>query len=247
VAAQYDHGAIKPAQKFTRDLGQRENRPRPRLWTVYESCGFGYTLHHGLVAAGAHSLVITPLRLQTERRRKNDRLDARELCVRLSRYLDGNQRELAPIRVPTRAEQERREIGRQREFYKQELYRLENHGRALRIEHEHQSLDAGWAGPRNWKKIAPTLSECVRTQLEPLVEQIRHCQEHLDRLTAQIEARVAEEKLPKGLGALTMALVSFHFWLLTPISQLFWLKRLRSTKSMSAAFTTRSRKRASCP
>jgi hypothetical protein len=53
------------------------------------------------------------------------------------------------------------------------LRRLENHGRALRIEHEHQSLSAGWAGPRKWKVIAPQCSQFVRAQLEPVVEQIR--------------------------------------------------------------------------
>src|SRR4029077_13736049 len=105
---------------------------------VSECCGFGYTLHEELVAAGAHSIVTTPMRLNLERRRKNDRMDARELCLRLSRYLDGHRDELKPIRIPSRAEQQRRELGRQREFWKKELWRLENHGRALRIEHEHE-------------------------------------------------------------------------------------------------------------
>jgi transposase len=188
VAIQCDHGAIKPAQKMT--------RPQLITWikeriaaghtvhTVYESCGLGYTLHRELVAAGAHSLVITPTRLDPERRRKNDRLDARELCVRLSRYLDGNKDELATIRVPSVAEQQRREYGRQRQFWGQQLRRLENHGRALRLEYEHQTLPSGWAGPRKWKSLAPQLSQFVRGQLEPIVEQIRHCKAQLARLTA---------------------------------------------------------------
>ncbi len=64
---------------------------------VSECCGFGYTLHEQLVEAGAHSIITTPMRLNLERRRKNDRMDARELCVRLSRYLDGHGDELKPI------------------------------------------------------------------------------------------------------------------------------------------------------
>jgi hypothetical protein len=43
------------------------------------------------------------MRLNLERRRKNDRMDGRELCVRLSRYLDGHGEELKPIRIPSRA------------------------------------------------------------------------------------------------------------------------------------------------
>jgi transposase len=175
--------------------------------TVYECCGFGYSLHEQLLSAGAGSLVSTPMRLNLERRRKNDRMDARELCMRLSRYLDGQSNELKPIRIPTRAEQQRRELGRQREFWKRELRRLENHGRALRVEHEHESLSAGWAGPRKWKQIAPQCSEFVRAQLQPLVEQIRATKAQLDRLTREIEALVKEEKIPLGLGALTVSLL----------------------------------------
>jgi len=211
TAIQCDHGVIKPAQKFS--------RPRLLAWVkeqvaaghavhaVSEACGFGYTLHEELVAAGAQSIVTTPMRLSPERRRKNDRLDARELCVRLGRHLDGHAYELRPIRIPTRAERERRELGRQREFWKRQLRRLENHGRAVRIEHEHQTLPANWAGPRKWRQLAPQCSPFVRAQLEPVRQQIRACQEHLDRLTTQIEARVAGEKIPTGLGALTVALL----------------------------------------
>jgi transposase len=211
VATQCDHEVIKPACSFTREKLVEWVKGKVAqghvVWTVYESCGFGYTLHYELVAAGARSLVITPVRLNPERRRKNDRLDARELCVRLSRYVDGHKGELPTIRIPTPREQQRRELGRQREFWKRELRRMENHGRALRIEHEYKTLRAGWAGPRLWKKLSQELSPFVRGQLEPVVEQIRLCQQHLQRLTGEIEALVAEEKLPVGLGALTVSLV----------------------------------------
>ena len=211
TAIQCDRGTLALAQKFSRgqllDWVQKQTAAGHAVHTVYESCGFGYTLHHALVGAGAHSLVTTPMRLSPERRRKNDRLDARELCVRLARHLDGHAHELKPIRIPKTAEQQHRELGRQREFFKRELRRLENHGRALRIEFEHETLPAGWAGPRKWKQIAPECCEFVRGQLEPVVAQIRACKAQMDLLTAQIQARVSQEKLPKGLGALTVALL----------------------------------------
>ena len=210
VGIQCDHQTPKPAAHFTKEklLGWVKEKVAQghTVWTVYESCGFGYTLHYELISAGARSLVITPVRLNQERRRKNDRLDARELCLRLSRYVDGHKTELPTIRIPTVQEQQRRERGRQREFWKRELRRIENHGRALRIEHEYKTLRAGWAGPRIWKKLSPELSDFVRSQLEPMVEQIRFCQQHLQRLSAEIQALVAHEKLPLGLGALTMSL-----------------------------------------
>ena len=211
VALQCGHGTIKPAQKFARAQliawVKETVAAGHTVHTVYEGCGFGYTLHEELSAAGAHSLVITPMRLNLERRRKNDRLDARALCVRLSRYLDGHTDELRPIRIPNRAEQQRRELGRQREFWKKELRRLENHGRALRLQFEYQTLPAGWAGPRKWKQLAPQCTEFVRGQLAPVVQQIRAAKAQRDRLTAEIEARVAAEKIPTGLGALTVSLL----------------------------------------
>jgi transposase len=211
TAIQCDQGTIALPQKFTRARliawVEKQTAAGHTVHTVYESCGFGYTLHHALLAAGAQSLVTTPMRLSLERRRKNDRLDARELCVRLSRHLDGHRHELKPIRIPTAQEQQRRELGRQRDFFVRQLRRLENHGRALRLEFEHETLPGGWAGPRKWKQIGPTCSEFVRGQLEPVVAQIRTVKEQVARLTAEVEALVAQEKIPRGLGALTVSLL----------------------------------------
>jgi transposase len=176
------------------------------VYTVYESCGFGYCLHYDLCQAGAISLIISPTALDRSRRRKNDRLDSAQLCLRLSRYVDGHRNELHVIRVPTRSEQQRREAGRQRLFWRKLVLTLANHGRALRLEHEGQTLSGHWWGPRLWQALDKELTPFVRAILEPLREQILQAQEKLDEWTDQIEERVADQKLPKGLGALTMAL-----------------------------------------
>ncbi|HZD06845.1 MAG TPA: IS110 family transposase, partial [Candidatus Limnocylindrales bacterium] len=211
VAIQCGGGVIGPARKFSREQllewVKQKVAQGHTVFAVSECCGFGYTLHEQLVRAGATSIMTTPMRLNLERRRKNDRMDARELCVRLSRYLDGQCDELRAIRIPSRAERERRELGRQREFWKKEVRRLENHGRALRLEHEHETLEGGWAGPRKWKRIAPQCSHFVRVQLEPVMAAIRAAKAQLDALSAQIEALVPEEKIPVGLGALTVSLI----------------------------------------
>lgn len=209
VAVQCDGGEIKRAQPFTRarllEWVRRQVGAGHAVESVYEACGFGYTLHRALLAAGAHSIVTTPMRLSLERRRKNDRMDAVELCVRLARWREGRTGELKPIRIPSAAEQER--LGRQREFFKREVRRLENHGRALRIEFEHETLPGGWAGPRKWKRLELECSAFVREQLEPIAREIRSNKAELTRLSELIEARVALERIPQGLGALTLALV----------------------------------------
>ncbi len=154
VAMQCGRGVIGPAAKWSREqLLQwvKEKRARGEaVHTVYESCGFGYTLHEQLSAAGANSLVTTPMRLNLERKRKNDR---------------------------------------------------------IRIEHEHETLEAGWAGPRKWKRLAPQCSQFVREQLTPVVAQIRSAKAQLDRLSEQIESLVKKEQIPVGLGALTVSLI----------------------------------------
>lgn len=130
TAVQCDRGTIMLPQKFSRARllawVKQTVAVGHRVHTVYEACGFGYTLHYELVAAGAQSIVTTPMRLSVERRRKNDRLDARELCVRLSRHLEALRHELKPIRIPSPEGQRRRELGRQREFWTRELRRLES-------------------------------------------------------------------------------------------------------------------------
>jgi len=47
----------------------------------------------------------------------------------------------------------------------------------------------------------------VHKQLEPLVKQIRATKAQLERLSQEIEALVAEGKIPVGLGALTVSLI----------------------------------------
>src|SRR5262245_10275590 len=93
VATQCGRGTIGPARKFLRGQFIAWVKERTAVgqsvFTVYECCGFGYTLHEELSAAGAHSIVSTPMRLSLERRRKNDRMDGRELCVGISSLLDG--------------------------------------------------------------------------------------------------------------------------------------------------------------
>src|SRR6478609_6455406 len=74
---------------------------------VYEACGFGFGLYRELKALGAHCYVIAPRKLDEQCTRvKTDPRDAATLCQRLSRYLEGNTRELAVIRVPTEGEEQ---------------------------------------------------------------------------------------------------------------------------------------------
>jgi transposase len=92
IVAVIQEGALppKPARRLSRGellaLIQQHVERGATVHCVQESCGFGFVLHRELVAAGAQSMLITPIRLdEAGRGRKTDRQDARALCLRLSR------------------------------------------------------------------------------------------------------------------------------------------------------------------
>ena len=103
---------------------------------VYEACGFGFGLYRELKALGVHCYVIAPRKLDEGCTRvKTDPRDATTLCQRVSRYVEGNTRELAVIRVPTEAEEQARHVSRQREQLVRHRQKLEAQGRSLLINH----------------------------------------------------------------------------------------------------------------
>jgi hypothetical protein len=99
AVVQKDHGNPQAPRKFTRSQLVAQVKQwvaaGVQVFRVQESCGFGFVLHRELVAAGAQSFLITPIALNGQR--KTGKLDAWALGLRLSRRLDGNRDEPAPI------------------------------------------------------------------------------------------------------------------------------------------------------
>jgi transposase len=75
------------------------------------------------------------------------------------------------------------------------------------LEHRYQSLPAGWWGPRKWKKTQTLLDEWLLGILSDLRKLLLEFKIQLDALTQQLEEGVRGQHLPKGLGALTMAIL----------------------------------------
>jgi transposase len=172
-----------------------------QVFCVEESCGFGFVLHRQLVAAGAQSFLITPIALNGQR--KTDKLDARALCLRLSRWIDGNYDELSPIRIPTETEQRKREATRRRQFLSREIRCLANRGHGQVAEYCHLKLPHRWWGPRNWKKLT-ALDPWLLNLLEKLREIILVLEAQLAALEAELKARLKDQVLPKGLGHISL-------------------------------------------
>jgi len=204
VVVQKDHASPHAPRKFTREqlvaYVSQQVAQGYQVFCVQESCGFGFTLHRELVAAGAQSFLITPVALNGPR--KTDKLDARALCLRLSRWLDGNRDELQPIRIPSEAEQRKREGTRRRKFLGRLIRMLANRGHGQVAEYQHVKLPSHWWGARNWKKLA-ALDSWLLNRLTELRELILALEQQLEALEAELIARVKAQPLPKGLGEIT--------------------------------------------
>lgn len=115
-----DGTAPQPAQKFTLETFlvwvKSQQRLAREVHSCYETGPFGYGLHRKLTALGVKNYVVQAICLDERHKGVNtDKTDARELALRLDRYVGGNSRAMAPVRVPTPEEEVRRAQARQRE------------------------------------------------------------------------------------------------------------------------------------
>jgi len=135
----------KPAQRFQKEAfphwAAKLKSQAGEIHAVYEACGFGFGLQRQLTALGIHCQVVCPQKLDERNKRvKTDGLDAKALCLKLDRFVQGNREALALVRVPTEEEEQKRAIHRQREQLVQARKRLEVQGRSLMV-------SQGWNQP----------------------------------------------------------------------------------------------------
>ena len=211
VVAQYDHLLPKPARRFAPaeflPWVEALLRAGHRVHVVYEACGFGFTLYRQLRAAGAHCYVIAPRKLDEQGTRvKTDPRDATMLCQRLSRYLEGNTRELAVIRVPSEEEEQARHVSRQREQLVRHRQKLEAQGRALLVSHS-LPAPAHWWKKQTWTRLSKLLPEWIVLRLEVYRPALFALEEQIALLSRELQA-AAPPSLPTGLGRLTSTVLS---------------------------------------
>ena len=204
VVVQVEGAAPKPPQRFTPAAFlpwvARLRRRGDEIHAVYEACGFGFTLQRQLTALGIHCYVVAPQKLDERGQRvKTDGRDAKALCLRLDRYLQGNRDALAVIRIPSEAEEQRRALHRQREQLVRTRTQLEAHGRSLLVNH-------GLAGASGWWKARTFASLELPPWLRQLLENTQPLllalQKQIQKLTKEL-AEAADPAQPRGLGALT--------------------------------------------
>ena len=173
---------------------------------VYESCGFGFGLHRALLAAGAHCYVISPQALdETRSGVKTDGRDARTLCMRLDRYLQGNRHALAVIRVPTEAEEQRRHVSRQREQLVRHRSKMQAQGRGLLVNHGLPAPPHWWM-EQTWGRLQQHLPAWIVPMLEVTRPVLLQLHAQVVELSTKLEA-MAPGDAPRGLGKLTTTIL----------------------------------------
>src|SRR5947209_18066538 len=102
VVMQEGGGNPKPPQRFQKaaflQWAAKLARSGADVHAVYEACGFGFALQRQLSALSIQCHVVCPQKLDEQNRRvKTDGLDAKALCLKLDRFVEGNRSALALV------------------------------------------------------------------------------------------------------------------------------------------------------
>jgi transposase len=149
VVMQVDGSNPKPPQRFSKEAflhwAAKLKREGVQGHAVYEACGFGFGLQRQLSALGIQCQVVCPQKLDERNKRvKTDGLDAKALCLKLDRFVQGTREALAVVRVPSEEEEQLRAIHRQREQLVKTRKQLEAQGRSLMVNHGIEPIQQWW-------------------------------------------------------------------------------------------------------
>jgi transposase len=205
VVRQVDAATPQPAQKFTPaeflKFARKQVTLAQEVHSCYEAGPFGYVLHRKLLEIGIQNVVVRPQNWdELGRGVKTDRTDALALAQRLDRYVQGNGKALAVVRVPTPEQEQARAQTRHREQLQKDRQTHEAQGRSLLLLQGYRLPGQWWKEPA-WEKLKPGLAGWLVEILENLRRMILQTDELLQKLTQEIEAQAQDQ--PKGFGRLT--------------------------------------------
>jgi transposase len=175
-----------------------------QVHAVYEACGFGFELQRQLSALGIHCHVLCPQKLDERNKRvKTDSLDAKALCLKLDRFVQGNREALALVRVPTEEEEQKRAIHRQREQLVKARKVLEAQGRSLMVNHGIEPIQQWWKRRAFAKLQVPSWMKELLSNSQPILLAL---EEKIRALTGNCKGAAACNQ-PRGFGALSSVVI----------------------------------------
>jgi len=195
---QLDNATPQPPQKFNREqllkfIGKQLALAR-RVVCCYEAGCFGYGLQREIAALGAECLVIAPQ--DWDERGKNvrtDRTDTMAMVQHLDRFVAGNSKALAVVRVPSLAEEVARSRVRQREQFLKDRNRLANRGKSLLMEYD---LPASWHWWKidRWDKTRKQVKERMAEHATTILAILEDCRDTLMKVSEKLEALTVEQE-----------------------------------------------------
>ena len=201
VARILDNSAPQPAQTFHPEKFlvwvKNQVAQADTVYSCYEAGPFGFVLHRRLSELGVKNLLAQPVCLDEQHKGVNhDKSDARELVQRLDRYVAGNTRAFATVRVPTEAEEQKRIQSRQREQLKREVQRIAAQGRGLLLSQGYRQRKSWWQEPL-WERLKGQLPGWLVERLEVFRRVLEGLQRELEAASRALE-EAAPAQLPKG-------------------------------------------------
>jgi transposase len=199
----------KPPQRFKKEAfvswaAKLKHKSGAEIHAVYEACGFGFGLQRKLTTLGIHCYVVCPQKLDEHNRRvKTDGLDAKALCLKLDRFVQGNRSALALVRVPTEEEEQSRAIHRQREQLVKARKQLEAQGRSLMVNHGIEPVKSWWKKRTFGALQVPPWMRELLCNSQPILLAL---EEKIRALTVQLQA-AATCAQPRGLGLLSSVVI----------------------------------------
>jgi transposase len=198
----------KPPQRFQKQgllyWASKLRAQGREVHAVYEACGFGFSLQRQLSELGITCYVVCPQKLDEQNKRvKTDSLDAKALCIKLDRFVQGNRAALALVRVPTEQQEQCRAIHRQREQLVKVRKVLEAQGRSLMVNHGCKSVQNWWKRSHFAALNVPEWMKELLSNTQPILVWF---QEKIQALTAQLENAAMSEQ-PRGLGKMTSVVI----------------------------------------
>ncbi len=196
VAEQVGGTNPKPPQRFHKQAflhwAAKLKHTGAEVHAVYEACGFGFGLQRNLSALGIKCYVVCPQKLDEQNRRvKTDGLDAKALCLKLDRFVQGNRDAMAWA------------IHRQREQLVGARKRLEAQGRSLMVNHGLEPVQNWWK-PRTFAALpVPQWMRELLLNSQPILLAL---QQKIAAFTLQLQSAAASNQ-PRGLGKMTSVII----------------------------------------
>ena len=207
VGRKIDHAAVGVVENFRSEeallLFVRKQLERAeRVVLVYEAGPLGYSLYRKLKALGVECYVCAPDSSEQQRkRRKNNRIDARNLTSKLFNYLNGDQNALQMVRVPSEEQEQLRLTSRQHDQLVEERKRLGAQGNAILLSQGFGSW-SNWWRPKAWARLSTLVPAWLLERLQIWVDVLKMLDEKICQAKVGL-ARGCSGPRPKGVGALS--------------------------------------------